>query len=223
MTIFQKVKSTFSDLRHWWGDHLDVRTYLYVELQKLENQKVLDVGCGTGNLMPALSDSNRVYGTEMDPHAATLARQLNPRADVRLVRTSRLPFAKRFFDVVVCAHVIEVVPASERAVFLREIHRVLKPRGLLLLTTPNNARYRSTKLDRRQLQTALSALFDADIREWNPLPDFPYFLPARLLSRIPGMFGFLSFLMDRRWFVGRVRQRLFPQHQGGDIHALAHE
>ncbi|MCC8984520.1 class I SAM-dependent methyltransferase, partial [Bradyrhizobium acaciae] len=46
-----------------------------------------------------------------------------------------LPFADRSFDGVLCASVLEYV--SDVAQCLRQIHRVLRPGGLLLVSIPN--------------------------------------------------------------------------------------
>lgn len=46
----------------------------------------------------------------------------------------RLPFRDETFDLVLCTEVLEHLHAPDSA--LREMHRVLKPRGKLILTTP---------------------------------------------------------------------------------------
>jgi SAM-dependent methyltransferase len=48
---------------------------------------------------------------------------------------AHLPFKDKTFDVVICREVIEHIPDTDAT--FREIKRVLRPRGYLLITTPN--------------------------------------------------------------------------------------
>jgi SAM-dependent methyltransferase len=57
----------------------------------------------------------------------------SPSADL-LADVHRLPFREETFDIVLCTEVLEHLDAPDSA--LRELHRVLKPGGKLLLTTP---------------------------------------------------------------------------------------
>ncbi|HTQ50196.1 MAG TPA: class I SAM-dependent methyltransferase [Candidatus Acidoferrales bacterium] len=90
--------------------------------------EVLDVGCGRKpyrDLVPAA----RYVGLEVDSPAA---RALGV-ADV-YYDGAALPFADASFDAVICSEVLEHIFTPEE--FLREIHRVLRPAGRLLLTVP---------------------------------------------------------------------------------------
>jgi len=98
--------------------------------------RILDVGCGTGALLAAMAatcPAATLCG--LDPVAAMLdrARQRLP-ATVALQRGwgERLPFAGGVFDVVTSNSAFHYVPAPERA--LAEMHRVLRPQGVLVVT-----------------------------------------------------------------------------------------
>jgi SAM-dependent methyltransferase len=94
---------------------------------------VLDLGCGTGYGTAELAAHEaRVIG--MDRVAPTAEAR---RSAARFVRGELrgLPFARASFDLVVSFQVIEhLLDPSDT---LREITRVLRPSGALLLTTPN--------------------------------------------------------------------------------------
>lgn len=77
----------------------------------------------------------------------------------------RLPLAAGSFDTVVCLEVLEYVP--EPAVALREIHRALRPNGILVLSTPfvhrvdaANDYWRFTEPGLRRLLQATESPFD---------------------------------------------------------------
>jgi SAM-dependent methyltransferase len=100
--------------------------------------RVLDLGCGTGELARALTASGlRVTGCDISPQMLRHARDQGGCSGwVRLAPGwRRLPFASGAFDVVVAASVLEYV--DHPATVLRECARVLRSGGVLLYTVPD--------------------------------------------------------------------------------------
>jgi SAM-dependent methyltransferase len=99
---------------------------------------VLDVGCGDGYLLHLARASARlVVGIDPERAAVTLAAGLlrdAPRVRVTQGSSYELPFRDESFDVVLMADVIEHL--GDAAAAVRECHRVLRPHGRLLVTTP---------------------------------------------------------------------------------------
>ncbi len=96
-------------------------------LQQLElrGPKVLDVG---GRIQP--------YRELIPLPCQYWAIDLRPTVLVSAVANAeRLPFADNSFDLVLCTQVIEYAP--DPAAVMREIHRVLRPRGVLFLSAPS--------------------------------------------------------------------------------------
>ncbi len=91
---------------------------------------VLDVGCATGRSIAFFPDAHW-HGVE--PSAGLIAHAA-PDARSRIIRASAedLPFGEAAFDAVVCVTVLQNVTDAARA--LDELRRVLKPRGVLLLS-----------------------------------------------------------------------------------------
>ena len=69
-----------------------------------EDGNVLEPACGTGNffgLMPASMRGSSLYGVELDPTTAKIARYLYPDADIRATGFEKTDFPDDFFDVAV--------------------------------------------------------------------------------------------------------------------------
>ncbi|GAB6125306.1 hypothetical protein JCM14124_10120 [Humidesulfovibrio idahonensis] len=101
-------------------------------------EAVLDVGCGTGvdTLVAAhyAGPSGRVAGLEFSPEMALRGRKNIRACGIATVglaqgRAERLPFADAVFDRVISNGVFNLV--QDKATALAEVHRVLKPGGLV--------------------------------------------------------------------------------------------
>ena len=93
--------------------------------------KILDVGCGEGNLVRLLeSEGALAYGIDIN---ADLVRTADhPR--ITLGHADALPFADGTFDLCVSSHLIEHL--DRPGVFLRETARVVRDRGRVILIYP---------------------------------------------------------------------------------------
>jgi len=103
-----------------------------------EERKVLDVGCGEGYGSAMLTErAQHVIGIDKSEeaiaHAAAKYAQRN--VEFRCACAEQLPFPDASFDVVVCLELIE--HAKDHIAVMEEIRRVLKPGGVLILSTPN--------------------------------------------------------------------------------------
>jgi len=99
--------------------------------------RYLDYGCGRGELIEAVSASaTEAHGVDVDHAKIAEASKRNPAASFSVVGLDgRTDFPDDHFDTISIVEVIEHVP-DERAT-LTELHRMLKPGGRLLLTTPH--------------------------------------------------------------------------------------
>lgn len=97
---------------------------------------VLDVGCGVGdNLRYILHEGAFFFGLEYSERTAEIARKvLGGRATVHVGSAKAIPHESNSFDLVLCIEVIEHIDDDGAA--CREIARVLKPGGVVILSVP---------------------------------------------------------------------------------------
>ena len=102
---------------------------------------ILDIGCGNArDIIPILEAGATVVGVDLSAGMIEQARQDLAIAGYRDVRlevgdATQLAFASGTFDKVLCSEVIEHIPDASQAI--REMARVLKPGGVLVISTPN--------------------------------------------------------------------------------------
>lgn len=108
--------------------------------QAVDGLRVLDAGCGAGRGAGMLAEAGaeEVVGVDIAPEAISIAMaRFGAVAAFTLGDLTGLPFDSESFDVVVGFEVIEHVDDQARA--LEELRRVLRPEGVLLVTTRNRS------------------------------------------------------------------------------------
>ncbi|MDP3955340.1 MAG: class I SAM-dependent methyltransferase, partial [bacterium] len=105
---------------------------------KIKNANILDVGCGEGHLLERLQKAkkdNKYYGIDVIPLAINQAKERCPFANIEMGDIYETKYSNEFFDVVVCTEVLEHIFDFKLA--LKEMERILKPGGVLIITFPN--------------------------------------------------------------------------------------
>ena len=95
----------------------------------------LDIGSGHGDLIKLLRSKELVTHSAACDYTSTLMALPDVAVTVANLNTEGLPFADASFDLVTCTEVIEHLEHYRET--LREMYRVLKPTGQLVVTTPN--------------------------------------------------------------------------------------
>jgi len=110
-------------------------------------ERVLDVACGTGIVArcaaPQVGPSGSVMGLDLNPGMLAVARTRAPHTEAPMTwregSAMALPCAAAAFDVVLCQQGLQFFP--DRSAALREMHRVLTPRGRLALNVSRAPRH----------------------------------------------------------------------------------
>jgi len=101
---------------------------------RAEGRRILDAGCGTGWNLQDLSTFGVTYGVDLSPLAVITTRRRGGR--VAQGNLLGLPYASSSFDVVTSFDVLYHAWIQDDAQAVRELARVLKPGGLMLVKTP---------------------------------------------------------------------------------------
>jgi 2-polyprenyl-3-methyl-5-hydroxy-6-metoxy-1,4-benzoquinol methylase len=117
-----------------WIDHRKVHI-IQRELADFEpGATIIDLGCGAGSIVARTTrELDFAIATDHDPHLLSAARRCGSNA-VQLDLDADLPFSSDSIHVVLCTDVIEHIIEPGR--ILEEMHRILRPGGLLIVFTP---------------------------------------------------------------------------------------
>ncbi len=188
MELEYELQTHRAEDRHWW--YQGRRRVIERAVERLAlpaRARILDAGCGSGRNMVELARHGEVVGIELSPTSVRLARE---REAGEVLEGSLLDIAveEGSFDLTVSLDVIEHL--EEDVAALRELRRVTKPGGALLVTVPayqwlwsghDEINHHHRRYNRRTLLAA------AEQAGWHP-ERTSYFnsllLPAAMLLRV---------------------------------------
>ncbi|MBI5913234.1 class I SAM-dependent methyltransferase [Candidatus Azambacteria bacterium] len=144
------IEKTRADYDRIAPDFDRTRAYVWKELERFavyakEGQRVLDFGCGNGRLFELFKGKHITY-TGIDQSGALIAHARERHAEdvasgiAQFIAGSgeTLPFPDASFDCVFSIAVLHHIPSTEkREAMARELHRVLAPQGILVVTVWN--------------------------------------------------------------------------------------
>lgn len=122
--------------RHWWYAGLRAMlAHAWARHAPGAGARLLDVGCGTGANLQTLRAHTTGFGIDFSRDALQFCRK---RGHVRTAAASAtdLPFANASFDAVISCDVLCHRSIGDKSRPLREMRRVLKPGGILILNLP---------------------------------------------------------------------------------------
>jgi len=123
----------------WHEEHLS--RYFFIG-DKVKDKTILDIACGTGFGTELLIErgASRVYAADVADEAIEICTRRLQKFDKSRYECHKqdgtaMSYPDGVFDMVVSFETIEHIARYD--LFVNEIHRVLKPGGLLVLSTPN--------------------------------------------------------------------------------------
>ena len=129
------METLLEEDRHWWFASRTRALNAVMEpiLPKTSDFRLLDVGCGAGNMIHHLSRYGRVKGVDIDERPVKVARERGYDVD-QFDATNPMPFDDNSFDAVTSLDVIE--HNEEDMAILTDSYRILKPGGHIIITVP---------------------------------------------------------------------------------------
>ena len=184
---------------HWWfvGRRLILESFLREIIQnlksKIQNPKILDVGCGTGANLEMLQKFGEAEGVDVSDDALEFCKAKGLKAHKGLAE--KLPFADASFDLVTALDVVEHLDNDVDG--LTEMNRVLRKDGYALLFVPafmflwgvqddiSHHRIRYTK--RQIVERARKAGFEIERATYANITFFAPILAGRAFMKLTGI------------------------------------
>lgn len=143
----QEAKESYNKLSRWYDIiSLPERKYIEIGLQRLnakENEKILEIGFGTGHsiieLAKSVGESGKVYGIDLSEAMYKITQSkiekagLTERVILKLGDAAKLQFENDFFDGIFMSFTLELFDTPEIPVVLKECQRVLKAGGRICI------------------------------------------------------------------------------------------
>lgn len=103
------------------------------------HSKVLEIGFGDGYLLKKLSLNYQCFGADISPKNIEQVKTKITNVKLDLIDTDgKLPYQDNFFDAFISSEVLEHMNNEELSKTATEIHRILKPNGIGIITVPAN-------------------------------------------------------------------------------------
>lgn len=135
------VSYTNLNLNRWPKNRYEAAVK-FININK--NDKILDLGCGIGSILNFVqTKTDNVYGVDISENSLAIAKKhLSSFVKLSLQDiNNKTNFPDNFFDIVLLTDVIEHI--SDRYSLMRELKRILKKDGIIVIVTPNIAKIKS--------------------------------------------------------------------------------
>ena len=103
-----------------------------------KNKRILEVGCSTGNVAREIidMDNNSYYGVDISKEYINIASKSSTKGKFFQMDARKLDFDNKFFDIVMLSSVLHHVDNNVGKNCFKEIHRVLKNDGVVIISEP---------------------------------------------------------------------------------------
>lgn len=186
----EKIYSNLGDINY---DFRNKNLYALI-LKRVSGDKVLDVGCGAGHLINLMLQKGiEASGIELDRKLINLSKKnYGENFPVENIRAENLSLVKERFNTITIIDVLEHL--KDDVLVLKRIRNKLSKNGRVIIVVPaypyllgkrDIAIGHFRRYSKKELQTKLqkNGFLIKEIRFWNALGLFPYFLSEKVLKK----------------------------------------
>jgi 2-polyprenyl-3-methyl-5-hydroxy-6-metoxy-1,4-benzoquinol methylase len=143
MDRYKETFETWNKLASLYQDRfmeLDLYNDTYDSICKLiskENAKVLEIGCGPGNITKYLLSKRPdfdVYGIDIAPNMIELAKKNNPSASFAIMDCRHIDQIHSKFDGIVCGFCLPYLSQTDSQKFIKDCYNLLNENGLIYIS-----------------------------------------------------------------------------------------
>lgn len=133
-------------------DLYDASYDLVCESVKKKNAKILEIGCGPGNITRYLLSKRsdfQIFGIDVSPNMIQLARKNNPTADFEVMDAREIGKIDSKFDGIICGFCLPYLAPEDLEKFLADACDLLLPNGIFYISfvegKSENSGFKTTK------------------------------------------------------------------------------
>jgi ubiquinone/menaquinone biosynthesis C-methylase UbiE len=120
--------------------------YLFEAIGNVKGKNVLDYGCGDGGLCNELSKLGaQAEGVDISSKFVEIAKKKYPKIRFELMEENKTNYPDNQFDIVVCNIVLHITKDYKQV--LKEIYRIAKPEGKLVVTIMHPDHWKAEQAD----------------------------------------------------------------------------
>lgn len=186
------------------------------------NQVILDIGCGSGDFLDYYTKNARYIGIDISPENIAEAQKKHPNAQFLVGDATQLSLEDHSIDAIVCIETIEHLTIDEIRTLLKEMKRLLKSGGRVVVTTPNlfyiwGVIPWSFFPVRRRLSIAkfLKGLKHGYVDENYNLPVHHYRFRPSFLRDLAAEYFLVESIRSTYWYNNRAIHHIWPALQMG--------
>ncbi len=130
--FFNSIAKYYDGSFRGWFTKVLIKALKNVNIK--ENSRILDVGCGTANLLKLLEDMDKnldLYGIDISEEMLKIANKKLKNSKLKLQSAEEIDFRSNYFDYVFSTEAFHHYADHNKA--MKNFHRILKERGTLII------------------------------------------------------------------------------------------